>query len=281
MATTIPPDGYCDARERDRATGGGHRDGNCLFASSPGRELVAESIDDEQRIVDGERQPDQGHDVGRVLGNVGEARQQHRPGQPADDREQADSQREEGGDDRGEDEDEHQKCDRKGDVFGPHEVRVEGRVEGKVEWNLTRGDDGERSWVDRGNHLVDVPLRRPGLVFELHHDQRLVPVSRHEGRLLARGHAVRSCQTGDPGIASERRDRAFHGGLELGVRDLEGRAAEDQRHARSHDDRLVPVDVASYQAGGASGFQARSETLVSDNLSACEDADHGSPEEHR
>src|SRR5205807_10668670 len=83
-------------------------------------------------------------------------------------------------------EDEHQKCDRKGDVFGPHEVRVEGRVEGKVEWNLPRGDDGERSWVDRGNHLVDIPLRRPGLVFELHHDQRLVPVSRHEGRLLAR-----------------------------------------------------------------------------------------------
>src|SRR5205807_7962260 len=59
-------------------------------------------------------------------------------------------------------EDEHQKCDRKGDVFGPHEVRVEGRVEGKVEWNLPRGDDGERSWVDRGNHLVDIPLRRPG-----------------------------------------------------------------------------------------------------------------------
>ena len=198
-----------DAGKRDRAARGGHGDGDRILASGSARELVTESVDDEQRIVDGDSKADQGHDVGRVLRNVCEMGEEHRARQPADDRQQSYTERQQRGDDRGKDEDQHEKRDWKGNVFGTLQVGVERRVERKVERNLARGDDGKGPGTDSGHHLVDIFLGLTGLVLEFHDDQSLVPVARDETGLLARRHAVGRRHTEHPWVALQGRERGL------------------------------------------------------------------------
>src|SRR5207248_2096732 len=79
-------------------------------------ELVAEPVDDEQRIVDRDAESDQRDDVERVLRYVGEAVQEERAADAADDRQDAHAQGQAGSDDRREDQDEKDEGDGKRDV---------------------------------------------------------------------------------------------------------------------------------------------------------------------
>ena len=52
--------------EHDRAAGGGHRPEDCVVGLAAARELFTEPIDDEERVVDRDPEPDQLHEVRHV-----------------------------------------------------------------------------------------------------------------------------------------------------------------------------------------------------------------------
>ena len=98
-------DGNCEAGERDRAAGRGHRGRDRVLAAGAGGQLVPKTVDDEQRVVDRDPESDQRHDVDRVLRYVGEMVQQERAADPSDDRQDANAEGKPGRDHRRKDED--------------------------------------------------------------------------------------------------------------------------------------------------------------------------------
>ena len=115
-------DGDRQTGERDRAARGRHRGREGALATLAAGELVAEPVDDEQRIVDRDAESDQRDDVERVLRYVGEAVQEERAADAADDRQDAHAQGQAGSDDRREDQDEKDEGDGKRDVLGALKV---------------------------------------------------------------------------------------------------------------------------------------------------------------
>ena len=81
--------------------------------------LLAEAVRDEERVVDRDAEPDQGHDVQRVDGYVGDARDQVHPRDAADDREDSDTQGHERSDDRAEDDEQQHEREWQRDGLGP------------------------------------------------------------------------------------------------------------------------------------------------------------------
>ena len=111
-----------DAAERDGLAGGGDGALDGLADRPAAAQLLAEPADDEQRVVDGEREPEHRRDVEHedahldLLGDDVDERQAARDGQAGDE------QRHPGRDDRGEDEDQDDRGDRQRDELGLLEV---------------------------------------------------------------------------------------------------------------------------------------------------------------
>lgn len=93
-----------------------------------GGQLLTESADDEQGVVDGEAETErrrQVHREDRDVRDLGESAQ-HRVG--AEDRDDPDPEREQGRDGAAEDHDQQQEGHREGDHLGPGEVLLDGRL---------------------------------------------------------------------------------------------------------------------------------------------------------
>ena len=199
------PDGHRDSGEGDGAACRGHRDRERLFAGFACGELVAEPADDEQRVVDRDGEADERDDVDRVLRHVGEAPEEERAAHAADDREHADAQRQQCGDDGREDQNEHEQRDGQGHHLAALNVRLERGVERVVERHLPRGDHRQRSWMNHRQQLVEV-LRSGGrLVSQLDFDQRVVLVARYQVRRV--GHVVRRENARHARVCLQRRHR--------------------------------------------------------------------------
>ena len=95
----------------------------------PAIELLAKPVDDEERVIDGNPQTDQGHDVGCVGGYLRD------PGQQADARQTthhgqtSNPQREQGRDHGREHDQQQHQGQRQGDEFRPMKVRLQVDVE--------------------------------------------------------------------------------------------------------------------------------------------------------
>ncbi len=88
----------------------------------PGLQLLAEAVDDEQRIVDAQAQPQGRGEVEREDAHVGDRGEHAQHGQGADHGIDADEHRQQPGHDRAEDGDEQQQGHRDGQGFGDREV---------------------------------------------------------------------------------------------------------------------------------------------------------------
>src|SRR5207249_2247069 len=193
------PDRDRQARERDRPPGGGHGGGDRALAALAARELVAEAVDDEQRVVDRDAEPDQGDDVDRVLRHVREAVERERAPDAADDGQDADAERQAGGDEGGEDQDQQQQRHRQRHRLRSLQVGLQRLVEGLVDGHEARA--GHRQHVGR-DLRPEVVVDRPRLLgggVDLDDDERLVTVGgREAGRDRDREQDARS---GDRGPA--------------------------------------------------------------------------------
>ncbi len=90
--------------------------------SRPACELLAEAVDDEQRVVDRDAESDQRHDVGREHRDVGDVGEREHDRQHDRDHEQRQQQRHDAGDEAAEHDDEHDQRQRARDQLGAHQV---------------------------------------------------------------------------------------------------------------------------------------------------------------
>ena len=142
-----------EAGERDRASGRRHRDGQRVVAAPTAPHLLAESVRDEERVVDRDAQADERHHVQGVDGHVGHARDEEHPGDAADDREHTDTERYESGDDRAEDDEKQDEREREGDGLGAAKVLLQDLVEPAVDREHARGLDLQRVRPYEGSKL--------------------------------------------------------------------------------------------------------------------------------
>ena len=112
------PDRHGDGAEQDRPAGRAHRahDGDPGLVAAG--QLLAVAGDDEQAVVDRQAEAQRRRGVEREDRHVGELGEQLQHGERADDREDADGQRQQGGDDRAEHPDQQHERDRDGDHLG-------------------------------------------------------------------------------------------------------------------------------------------------------------------
>jgi len=115
----------------------------------PLRSSSRKTIRDEKRVVDRDAEADERHDVQRIDGLRRDARYEEHPGDPADDREDADAERYKRGDDRTEDDEQEHERDRKRKRLGAAEVLLEDRVESIVD----REEPGGLNTQGVGSHL--------------------------------------------------------------------------------------------------------------------------------
>src|SRR5690606_7888270 len=216
------------ARDHDGAPGGGHgAEHRRALRPNGGRlgavvllDLLAEAPQHEQRVVDGHAQADDGDDVGREDGDLGELGDDAGDGEPAEDRHTADEQREGGGDQGPEDEDHDDQQERHRDHLGEQEVLLDLRVDVVEDGRTAAEGDLEPSGVAglaqvRFHGGVEVgQLVLGGASAEADRGEGGAPVVRDER--LGAGVVI-----GGDGVdaveAPHLLDRAGHGGLELGV----------------------------------------------------------------
>ena len=148
-----------DAGERDRTPGGRHRRGQRIFTGRTVCQLVAEAIDHEQRVIDGDAEADEGDDVEGVLRDVREPVEEERAGETADDRENADAKREAGGHERSKDDDQQDERDREGHELGALKVAFEGLVESLVDGDEPGPGHRQRVRMDLVSQRVVVVVR--------------------------------------------------------------------------------------------------------------------------
>ena len=117
------PDGHRDPGEENGAPRRRHGVGEGL-GNRPPPDLLAKAVHDEQRVVDGDTQPDHGHDVRRIGRDGHVARKQLGPRDAADHRQHAHAQWEEGGHHRAEGQQEEDHDHGKDDELGPLEVAL-------------------------------------------------------------------------------------------------------------------------------------------------------------
>lgn len=112
--------------EEDRASGGAQGGADRRERFGAAGEFLAEAADDEQGVVDGEAEAEGGGEVHREDRHVGELGQaaQHRV--RAEDGDDADAERQQGGDRAAEDHHQQHEGDRQGDHLGAQQVLLDG-----------------------------------------------------------------------------------------------------------------------------------------------------------
>ena len=136
-----------DAGEDDRAAGGLHRADDGVVDLEPARELLAEAVDDQQRVVDGDPEPDQLDEVRRVGRRRPDARDAVDDPERAGDRARREDQRDRHRPREPEDGEQHEQRDRQRD----RELAVlQVAVEDRVEVVLDRGGAGDVDVLDPG-----------------------------------------------------------------------------------------------------------------------------------
>lgn len=104
------------------APGRGHGPHHGLLVRGPAGDLLPERLEHEQRVVDGQAEPEHGDDVQREDGHLGDGGEQPQQHQRAEDREQPHDQRQPGGHEAAEDDDEQHQQHGHGDGLGAGEV---------------------------------------------------------------------------------------------------------------------------------------------------------------
>lgn len=138
-------DGDGDAGHRDRAPGRRHGPGQGVLHPGLPDELLAEPADHEQPVVDRQAQPQDGDHVDREDGHVGDQREGTQGGERADDRSDADGQRQGSRCQAAEEDQQQHRQDRQRDGLGHRDVRAHLLVHVAVQRHLTaelRGQAG-------------------------------------------------------------------------------------------------------------------------------------------
>src|SRR5690606_10963222 len=91
-------------------------------------EFLAEAADDEQGVVDRQAEAERGGEVHREDGDVGDLGEAAQDRVGAEDRDDADAEREQGGDGAAEDHHQQHERDRQGDELGPQQVLLDDRL---------------------------------------------------------------------------------------------------------------------------------------------------------
>ena len=244
------------AAEHDRSTGRLHRAHHGFLPRAPGPKLLPVAVDDEERVVDGDSEPDQHHEVLQVrrqLEEVGEDPDDAERGRNGGEREDERQQERE----RPEHEDEDEQRDRDGDEeLADLEVVGEDRIEVVLDCRLAGHVDlGARDLADRLAHGVGVALGVRRL--EVRDDRRRDDVVRD--RLDDRDLARRQLCRGTCG-----------GGLDLGEK-LRRRARSPLGHNRERARRLL-AEVLLEDRLGAMRVGAREREAVREQIA---EAGHG------
>jgi hypothetical protein len=127
--------------EDHRSARGRHRARDRLVPPEPAAELLTEAVDDEQRVVDREAEPDQGdevRDVRRGLEQLGDAEDR---GQRAGDRARREQEGDRHRERRAEEDEQNEERDRHRDQLAPPAVGAEDRPEVVLDRGLA-GDEG-------------------------------------------------------------------------------------------------------------------------------------------
>ena len=226
------PDRRWIRAKEDGACGGAARDGDRVDLLAPAPPLLAEARDDEQRVVDADREADHRRHVLREEVQVVAAGDHGRPGHREDDRADREDDREEGGDHRAEDDHQDREGNRRPEQLALLEVLLtlldevdrEGRLAGDEDLELralVECVDGDVDLLDHLLGVVDGAGHRDG-------DDRAAAVSGDEVLVTGRVEGVRARDD----LRARRQDvvlQLLHGGLELGVVDREGLGADEDR----------------------------------------------------
>ena len=205
-------------------------------------ELFSEAVRDEERVVDRDAEADERDDVLGVDGDVGHAREDEHPRDPADDGEHAHPERDERRDDAPEHDEQQDERERERDRLGAAQVFLEHDVEtvrdrehsGRLDLQAVRVDE-------RAELLVVVACDRE---FVLHRDvdRDRVRVLRDEQAWVGSAAVVWGDDRRRPRVGAEVLECALDRGAELGTLRVEGRAREDEREGRPAGARELALD---------------------------------------
>ncbi len=170
------PDRDRNPGERDGPASRGHGRGQGVGTALPRSQLVPEAVDDEERIVDGDCQPDQRHDVQGVLRDIGDAAEQECSGEAAHDCADPDPEREACGHHRSEDEEQQDQRHRQRDRLGPGQVTLERSAEVAVDRHIPGTDHRQAAGTDSRPQRRVVGARLLTLTLDVDADERLVTI---------------------------------------------------------------------------------------------------------
>ena len=137
------PCSHREAREAHDASRAFERTRERLRIVVPGRDLFAVAAQGEERIVDGDAEPDERADVDRVLRDVDDVREPEHHGDPADDGQRAHPDGQRGRDDCPEDEQQDEERERQRNDLGADQVVPKHTVEVVHEGHLAGARDRE------------------------------------------------------------------------------------------------------------------------------------------
>ena len=211
-------------------------------------QLLTVPADGEERVVDGDAEADERAHVDRVVGDVQDPGEQEHHGDPSDDRQRTDEDREDRRDPRAEDQKQHEDGQRQGQELGAEQIVLQRDVQIARVRQLARAGDRERRRpelrADGGVCRERVPERalqrdqregRPGLgVDHVECEGRRGVVPRH--------HAL------DAWVVSHGAERLGLGRLEVLVAGVHCLGVENRDDSRVHrvaehllHDRLSPL----------------------------------------
>ena len=255
------PDHHGDAAEEDRPPGVGHRRLDRRRDARPVGKLLAEAPDDEERVVDADREAEQRGDVhgedreAEALREQVEHAQRDGHGQAAAD----DGQR--GGDHAAEDEHEDDEGEGQGVGLRPAQVagrdRLERLVDGRVAGDRGREAAGPQLRLD----AADLLLRLLDLGGEDQGGKRCLVVARDQPGVAGRGVGLHLLQAGHGG----RRDageRSRLGGLEPRTSRVERGTREDDGDAGQAGVQAALHEIESPLGGGVGIGEAAALELV-------------------
>ena len=159
-----------ETREHHRASRRVHRLHERVAVALAPRELLPVATHDEERVVDGHAEADEGAEVDRVLRDLDDVREREHEGDPAEHREPTDADRQRRRRGRAEDEEQHEERQRDGDELRTNEIALEYRREVDEERDLARARDREA--VARQLLPELRPRREPVLDLASHRDER-------------------------------------------------------------------------------------------------------------
>src|SRR5207253_656487 len=138
----------------------------------PPAHLLAETVRDEERVVDRDAETDERHNVQGIDGYVGDARDEEHPGDPADDRKHPHTERHESRDDRSEHDKKEDQRERQRDGLGPTEILLENRVESVVDREKAGSLDAQGVGPHLGTELGVIVASGSEIVLRRHLDRK-------------------------------------------------------------------------------------------------------------